>query len=279
MPAGPACSCHLRAQPVVSAFSRVAGPGRTGGKFDAPPRALPVLQRAISAQCGIGVHALEHQAPPPGGWQPYTPGVLTPNETYAVIAYLLNLNGIVPADAVMNAETLPAVQMPARDRFVVDDRRGGHEVRWWEARRRPSGVGAKPERARTFLSLTAPGGSTAEAGNRRSSHRGSRIRMSPIVWELLLIGVYVNIANAVFNLIPIPPLDGNYVLRGGLSMVRTRWAYNAVTFLDQMVVWGPWLFIGLIMLDNIVPLPRGLIWTILWPFFRLLLWLITGLPA
>ena len=58
-----------------------------------------------------------------------TPGLLTADENYAVIAYLLNLNGIIPADAVMNAETLPAVVMPARDRFVVDDRRGGAEVR------------------------------------------------------------------------------------------------------------------------------------------------------
>lgn len=58
-----------------------------------------------------------------------TPGILTADETYAVIAYVLHLNGIVPEDAVMNAETLPAVRMPARDRFVVDDRRGGAEVR------------------------------------------------------------------------------------------------------------------------------------------------------
>jgi len=58
-----------------------------------------------------------------------TPGILTAEETYAVIAYILNLNGIVPDDAVMNAETLPTVIMPARDRFVVDDRHGGLEVR------------------------------------------------------------------------------------------------------------------------------------------------------
>jgi len=58
-----------------------------------------------------------------------TPGILTPDETYAVIAYILNLNGIIPDDGVMNAETLPAVVMPARDRFVVDDRQGGPEVR------------------------------------------------------------------------------------------------------------------------------------------------------
>ena len=54
-----------------------------------------------------------------------TPGLLTSDETYAVIAYVLYLNDIVAEDAVMNAETLPAVAMPARDRFVVDDREGG----------------------------------------------------------------------------------------------------------------------------------------------------------
>jgi hypothetical protein len=29
----------------------------------------------------------------------------------------------------MDAATLPAVRMPARDRFVADDRRGGADVR------------------------------------------------------------------------------------------------------------------------------------------------------
>ncbi len=54
-----------------------------------------------------------------------TPGILTHDQVYAVIAYLLWMNQIVPEDAVMDAETLPAVEMPARDRFVVDDREGG----------------------------------------------------------------------------------------------------------------------------------------------------------
>ena len=42
-----------------------------------------------------------------------------------MIAYLLYMNEIVPEDAVMDATTLPAVVMPARDKFVVDDRVGG----------------------------------------------------------------------------------------------------------------------------------------------------------
>lgn len=54
-----------------------------------------------------------------------TPGILSDDEVYAVIAYLLYLNEIVPEDAVMDATTLPAVEMPARDRFVIDDRVGG----------------------------------------------------------------------------------------------------------------------------------------------------------
>jgi len=57
------------------------------------------------------------------------PGSLTPDQTYAVIAWLLARNGIVGNDAVMDANTLPTVRMPARDRFVRDDRRGGDEVR------------------------------------------------------------------------------------------------------------------------------------------------------
>jgi S-disulfanyl-L-cysteine oxidoreductase SoxD len=58
-----------------------------------------------------------------------SPGVLSGDQIYAVIAYILRLNQIVPEDAVMNSETLPAVRMPARDRFVADDRHGGPEVR------------------------------------------------------------------------------------------------------------------------------------------------------
>ena len=43
---------------------------------------------------------------------------LTNDEVYAVSAYVLNLNGIIPADAVMNAQTLPQVKMPNRDGFI-----------------------------------------------------------------------------------------------------------------------------------------------------------------
>ena len=49
---------------------------------------------------------------------PWTaPKSLTDSEVYAVSAYILNLNGIIPADAVMDAKSLPKVTMPNREGF------------------------------------------------------------------------------------------------------------------------------------------------------------------
>jgi S-disulfanyl-L-cysteine oxidoreductase SoxD len=50
------------------------------------------------------------------------PQTLTNDEVYALSAYLLNLNGLVPASAVMDAQSLPQVQMPNRAGFLQDDR-------------------------------------------------------------------------------------------------------------------------------------------------------------
>jgi len=52
------------------------------------------------------------------------PGSLTDNEVYGLVAFLLAANEIIPADAVMDAATLPKVVMPAHDKFVVDPRGG-----------------------------------------------------------------------------------------------------------------------------------------------------------
>ncbi len=54
---------------------------------------------------------------------PYeSPGLLSDDEIYAVVAHLLHLGGIVGEDAVLDRETLPQVEMPNRDGFVPDDR-------------------------------------------------------------------------------------------------------------------------------------------------------------
>lgn len=57
------------------------------------------------------------------------PGSLQAEEVYALVAYLLHMNEIVTADAVLSRDNLADINMPARNRFVPDDRRGGPEVR------------------------------------------------------------------------------------------------------------------------------------------------------
>lgn len=43
---------------------------------------------------------------------------LTSDETYAVVAYILQLNEVIGENDTINAQTLPAVRMPNRDGFV-----------------------------------------------------------------------------------------------------------------------------------------------------------------
>ena len=50
------------------------------------------------------------------------PGSLTADQTYALTAYLLFLNGIIGEHDAMDARTLPLVKMPNRDGFVPDPR-------------------------------------------------------------------------------------------------------------------------------------------------------------
>lgn len=54
---------------------------------------------------------------------PDKPGSLQDDEVYALTAYLLAANELVPADAVVDAAALPKVKMPAREHFVPDARK------------------------------------------------------------------------------------------------------------------------------------------------------------
>ena len=44
---------------------------------------------------------------------------LTNDEVYGVVAYLLNLNGVIPEGETVNAQSLPKVAMPNRDGFIT----------------------------------------------------------------------------------------------------------------------------------------------------------------
>jgi S-disulfanyl-L-cysteine oxidoreductase SoxD len=93
---------------------------------------------------GIGSFKTNTRVLTPGSMYPYAPILfdyvrrsmpmdrplsMTADEVYAVSAYILHLNGLVPADAVLDQATLPKVQMPNRDGFMLDDRPDTRAVR------------------------------------------------------------------------------------------------------------------------------------------------------
>jgi Zn-dependent protease len=71
---------------------------------------------------------------------------------------------------------------------------------------------------------------------------------------LLLVAVFVNIGLALFNLIPLGPLDGSKILRGLLFSIRARWSYDVVRFLDRIEPQSGLILFGLLMIDRWIPI-------------------------
>jgi len=88
---------------------------------------------------------------------------------------------------------------------------------------------------------------------------GVVLRFAPVgpYWaaQTLSLVVLVNLYIAMFNLLPIPPLDGHSVLLGLLSLTRQRWAWDVSQFLMRLEAQGPLLLIGLIVLTQFLRLP------------------------
>ncbi len=59
----------------------------------------------------------------------------------------------------------------------------------------------------------------------------------------LILFLFLNLALMLFNLIPIPPLDGSKVLFAALPA-------STADFQDMLSKWGPFIILGLILLDS-----------------------------
>ena len=72
--------------------------------------------------------------------------------------------------------------------------------------------------------------------------------MPNLLAQFLLAMVYVNVGLALFNLIPLPPLDGFGVVQGVVATQRGRWAYDLNNTLDRLAPYGPMLLLVLLSL-------------------------------
>jgi cytochrome c len=84
---------------------------------------------------GLGTLATDKPVKTVGSYWPYAttlfdyirrampypaPGSLSADDTYAVAAYILNINGLMPDDGKLDKDSLPRIKMPNREGFVPD---------------------------------------------------------------------------------------------------------------------------------------------------------------
>jgi Zn-dependent protease len=78
--------------------------------------------------------------------------------------------------------------------------------------------------------------------------------LGTLLWTLVL----TNVSLAIFNLIPLPPLDGFSVVQGLLATFRTRWARDWGDTLDRIAPYGPVLLLALLSIGWFLPInPLG----------------------
>lgn len=84
---------------------------------------------------------------------------------------------------------------------------------------------------------------------------------------LFLLFIQINVSLMIFNLIPLPPLDGSHVL---LALVDPRTSWQLRTILSQ---YGPMILLALILIPSVtgLPSPLGIIFEVIaGPIIRLL---------
>ena len=92
--------------------------------------------------------------------------------------------------------------------------------------------------------------------------------------DALFALVSTNVVIAMFNLIPVPPLDGFAVLLGLISLIPGRAAWDAIQWLSGLQRYGAFLLLGLIFLSQFLGL-NVIGWWVL-PPTRLFLRLVVG---
>jgi Zn-dependent protease len=95
---------------------------------------------------------------------------------------------------------------------------------------------------------------------------GTALMQYKIIFTIIAGGVWVNVVLAVFNLIPLPPLDGSRIVAG---VVPPEWNHGY----EQMERFGPMILLGLVMLANFagISVLGRIISPVAQPLYRLLI--------
>ena len=91
--------------------------------------------------------------------------------------------------------------------------------------------------------------------------------MGPLT-SMLIIFTQINITLAVFNMIPIPPLDGSQIFSGIMAQRNPQ-------LVMKLQMYGPQILMGLILFGMFTGV--SLIWTVMSPFVSFFMFLFSGM--
>ncbi len=80
------------------------------------------------------------------------------------------------------------------------------------------------------------------------------------LYLFLLLWVQTNVALALFNLIPVFPLDGYNVFLAILEALKQDWSLRLASFWQKQVQYGPTLLLLLLVVDRIAPALSPISW-------------------
>lgn len=106
-----------------------------------------------------------------------------------------------------------------------------------------------------MVSAAGPGANLAMAiGAAVLARLGSLLNIPYAITLFFAYLVVVNVGLMLFNLIPLPPLDGSKVLIGILGSFRGRWAYDLGNQLMELERYGFLPLFALLIINSFIPI-------------------------
>ncbi|MCH7851908.1 MAG: site-2 protease family protein [Candidatus Marinimicrobia bacterium] len=92
--------------------------------------------------------------------------------------------------------------------------------------------------------------------------------LGPILISMMVRSLQINLMLAVFNLLPVPPLDGSKIMYSLLPPQYAHWNYNLERY-------GPMVLFGLVMMGMFTGF--SILWLFIGPFVRFFAFLFAGI--